>query len=297
MATYNITSVPSSLAFGDIVNCPYDGTQHTLTLAAGIYQLECWGARGGGHYNNTLSGAIGGYSKGLLNLTSSTTLYLTAGGRGTVGSTTGTHAGGYNGGGSGTAYSGGGGGATHIALASGLLSSLQGNQTSILMVAGGGAGSASTGTYNRVSPGLGGGTNGSNGLSILIPNSTLNYTKCFGLGGTQTRAGYALNSSTSCKGAFGTGGNASGSYSSGGGAGFYGGGGSSNYGTGGGGSGYINESRIINGTSTIELQASTNPDTTNYNGYIRIKVKQAGIETGVYIKIKGEWRMISNGIV
>lgn len=290
--TYDLSAtIPTTLNTGDIINCPYADTIRLITLPVGIYELECWGAKGGGYGSNTLSGGNGGYTNGLINLTSPQSLYLVTGGKGALGGTSGTHAGGYNGGGIGTAYSGGGGGATHIALASGTLSSLYADQTQILLVAGGGAGAASNNTYYRAGEGLGGGTNGTNGLSIMIPNSTNNYTKNFGLGGTQKRAGYVLNDSSICVGSFGQGGNAAGNYSSGGGGGFYGGGGSSNYGTGGGGSGYVNENRIISGYSTVEKN-STNPDVINFNGYIRITVLQAGVESGVYIKKNGEWRML-----
>ena len=297
MAIYNVgTNNPSVFNTGDIINCPYSNSIRSITLPIGIYQLECWGAKGGGWGSNSLSGGNGGYSKGLLNLIEPTTLYLVTGGKGTLGSTSSSHAGGYNGGGSGTGYSGGGGGATHIALASGVLSSFYANQTQLLMVAGGGAGAASNNSAYRAGEGCGGGTNGQNGLSILLANNTSNYTKNFGLGGTQKRAGYAMNSSSTAVGSFGQGGNATGSYSSGGGGGYYGGGGSSNYGTGGGGSGYINENRILNGFSKIQIN-STNPDTINFNGYIRITVKYPGVEPGVYIKVNGEWRMIQDGTI
>ena len=297
MTTYNIaTTTPSAIYAGDILNCPYTGTIKSITLPIGMYLLECWGAKGGGHPGSLLSGANGGYSKGVINLTEETTLYLVCGGRGTQGSTTQNHAGGYNGGGTGRYYSGGGGGATHIALKTGLLSSLATDQTQILMVAGGGSGSASNNTNHRASLGSGGGTNGKNGNFILLPNSTANYTHYFGLGGTQTRGGYALNNNTVGVGSFGQGGTATGNYSSGGGGGYFGGGGASNYATGGGGSGYINEYRIINGMTKTETGTS-NPDATNYHGYIRITAKLVGIEPGVYIKINGEWRMIENGLI
>jgi hypothetical protein len=47
MATYDLTSsIPaaSSLAAGDILNCPYSGTYKTVELPAGTYKLEVWGA-------------------------------------------------------------------------------------------------------------------------------------------------------------------------------------------------------------------------------------------------------------
>lgn len=49
MATYDLTSVsiPTTLAIGDILNCPYSGDKVSITLPAGRYLLECWGAQGG----------------------------------------------------------------------------------------------------------------------------------------------------------------------------------------------------------------------------------------------------------
>ena len=78
----------------------------SITLQAGDYLLEAWGAQGAS-YSTYQAGGKGGYSKGTLSLTTSDTLYITVGGTN-----------GYNGGGNaGQTYSSGGG-ATHIALSS-----------------------------------------------------------------------------------------------------------------------------------------------------------------------------------
>ena len=121
----------------------YTGGSQQITLDAGTYKLEVWGAQGGTGYSSSgvgKAGGKGGYSVGTISLSSSTTLYIVVGGSGNT--TNVTHSGGYNGGGANTLWSGyaggSGGGATHIATASGLLRNLSGNKQSILIVAGGG---------------------------------------------------------------------------------------------------------------------------------------------------------------
>ena len=170
MATYDlITTTPSSIKTGDILNCPYSGSAKSITLPKGTYKLECWGAQGGaGSYSSSGTAGKGGYSYGTLALSSSTTLYLYTGGRGGTGSTS--ASGGYNGGGSvtysaGTANDcGGGGGASHIATSSGLLSSLSSSTSSILLVAGGGGGIGWSWTPIG---GYGGGQTGGNGSNYM----------------------------------------------------------------------------------------------------------------------------------
>ena len=46
MATYDLTSVsmPTVLEMDDVLNCPYTGDKVSITLPAGRYCLECWGA-------------------------------------------------------------------------------------------------------------------------------------------------------------------------------------------------------------------------------------------------------------
>src|SRR5688572_8206070 len=63
----------------------YTGSVQTLTLLAGNYEIECWGANGGaGGTTSALTGTggIGGYSKGTYSVASSTTLYIYVGGVG-----------------------------------------------------------------------------------------------------------------------------------------------------------------------------------------------------------------------
>lgn len=86
----------------------YTGKVQSISLAAGTYSLDCYGAQGGG-----TNGGKGGRSTGTITLTSPTTLNVYVGGQGSKASSIG-QGGGYNGGGN--AYNGGygGGGMTHI---------------------------------------------------------------------------------------------------------------------------------------------------------------------------------------
>jgi hypothetical protein len=62
---------------GEIDNFSYTGSVQQINLPKGTYQLEVWGADGGGQY-----GGKGGYSKGEYNVTTPTTLYVCVGGVG-----------------------------------------------------------------------------------------------------------------------------------------------------------------------------------------------------------------------
>lgn len=140
----------------------YTGNIQSIELLPGIYQLECWGAQGGQGNDNEYANTSwnygkGGYSIGTIEIKTKTILYICVGGRGI--SYSGYPAipanslvnGGYNGGGNtfrdSYEFGGSGGGATHIALQSGLLSSLESKKDSILLVAGGGGGSGEDNEY------------------------------------------------------------------------------------------------------------------------------------------------------
>lgn len=133
---------------GTVLNYAYTGSYQEVTLPAGQYKLQCWGAQGGSNaaassYGITAkAGGKGGYSEGIITLFSKTTVRVYVGGQGT------SSAGGFNGGGSTTGSStynasneqgvsrmGGGGGATDIRLSDGAL-------LSRMIVAGGGSGGA-----------------------------------------------------------------------------------------------------------------------------------------------------------
>ncbi len=222
------------------------GAVQNVTLNAGTYKLEVWGAQGGS-YSTTYTGGKGGYSYGTLTLNNTTNLYVYVGKQGGAHSTTtgGTSAGGFNGGGSAktVAYSGttsyvtGGGGASDIRIG-------QDSLYARVIVAGGGSGSS-----NGNSGYYGGGTSAGYGVS--------------GYGGTTTTAG--------TNGSFGVGANAAPSstnykYASpGGGGGWYGGGSSGtnrsdsiNYRTyTGGGSGYVYTSSTASNYPSGNLLTST----------------------------------------
>lgn len=163
----------------------YTGDIQSVKLSSGTYKLEVWGAEGGSGYNSS-KGGKGGYSVGTVTFTKETTIYIGVGGAGlpTSGSSFSTLQGGYNGGGTGNgnsgAWGGSGGGATHIATASGTLSSLSSNKSSVLIVAGGGGGGG-----HDTAGGAGGGTSGIKGTSGAdIGTQTTGYS--FGQGQSST---------------------------------------------------------------------------------------------------------------
>lgn len=159
---------------GTVYNFDYTGTVQEVTLPAGRYKLQCWGAQGGsvsGSY--TANGSKGGYSEGVLNITSTYKFYIFVGGKGTdssTSSTSGTDNGGWNGGGGSVRYSSydssntygmsyprPGGGATDIALVTSDMaySSYRNNRSSTsllsrIIVAGGGAGASARYTETTV---------------------------------------------------------------------------------------------------------------------------------------------------
>ena len=243
----------------------YSGKEDTfVTPCDGIYKFETWGAQGGS------SGGIGGYgaySVGTIKLHEKDNIYINVGGEGKTHPNQGTNEsywfnaqGGYNGGGS--AYAscgqGGGGGATHIALVSGLLSTLSEKQDSILIVSSGGGGA-----YHW----KGGDGNGNSGGGYEV---TPTYTSKIYVSGTFGQGGSGRGSN--CGGGGGGGGFL------GGGAGLYGGGGSS----------YIANPKLTNkamycyncdessdeSTKTISTENVSETPISNYakkgNGYVKI---------------------------
>ena len=216
------------------------------------YKIECWGAEGGGASGNS-RGAKGGYSIGYKSLGASNDLYVCVGSKGgdILGNTGGN--GGYNGGGKGGngcqgdyTYTiiggGGGGGATHIATTDrGVLKNYKDfYELELLLVAGGGGG---LGVVGQTPPGVGGGENGGNATSCggtTIEGATQISGYAFGQGQDGKTKSVAVSG-----GAEGNGG---------GGGGLYGGhasqleGADSNC-AGTGGSGYINTTKITNGTT------------------------------------------------
>lgn len=258
----------------DVYEFGYTGNVQEVTLQPGLYAFEAWGAQGGNGYNSssyTSTGGKGGYSYATVKVSTATKYYIVVGGQGTTATSTSTYAGGYNGGGSGYYYSGGGGGATHIATATGTLSSLSGNTGKIVMVAGGGGGGYYYSTSYYKSGAVGGGSSGAN-----ANGGYYGYTIT---GGTNSAAG--TNSySSSANGAFGQGGNHIGTsstyrYSGGGGGGYYGGAGGGRRAPGAGGSGYVNTSLVMGGSTTAGSKSFAAPGggtETGHagNGYVKI---------------------------
>ena len=236
---------------GHVYNYNYTGDVQIFNpLCNGIYQLEVWGAKGGGS-----NGGRGGYSVGYTNLAQEETLYIGVGGAGR--SSGSVISGGYNGGGynrTNEHEAGAGGGATHIAKVTGTLAAI-GYESFVtekngLIVAGGGGG-----VTQWHSGGAGGGLSGTGG------------SQAGGSPGTQTSGN-----------AFGQGGNGQTSYTTGGGGGgFYGGTGGTANGTGGyGGSGWIDgviEGQTIAGNAAMPKYDGTTGTMVgnNGNGYARIK--------------------------
>lgn len=154
---------------GTVMDFSYTGGVQEVTLPAGRYKLQCWGAQGGnvtGTY--AVAGSKGGYSEGVLVLTEPKTLYIFVGGQGTSYTSSASQTsttvinGGWNGGGAGVrtsrynsggtdgrSFPRGGGGATDIALVTSSMSYSSGRTTrsdaslkSRIIVAGGGAGAS-----------------------------------------------------------------------------------------------------------------------------------------------------------
>lgn len=236
---------------GSVMNFDYTGSVQTATLTPGAYKLECWGAQGGnsnqsnGTYGN---GGKGGYSTGILNVSTNTTIYITVGGQGQNGILNTRTAGGFNGGGDGygtnnSGVGGGGGGASDISLMSPVFSHSSyfinnirdtNSLLSRIIVAGGGGSAGYDVRNNAANGGAGGGTKGQDGLSNRVYHGTGGKQTTFGTGGSSEEPNrYSVQAK------FGCGASASNStdVAPGGGGGWYGGG--LHCDSAGGGSGYV----------------------------------------------------------
>lgn len=225
MATYNLwNGIPEKLLTGDILNYPHFdeasgqyGLPLQMTLPKGIYRLEVWGCSSGTFdleipvgVRSSASDGTGGYSRGTLTLSASTTAFLTPGGIGENGgrsrvTSTATRL-----------YKTGSGGGTDIRL-------LQNTVSHRLIVAGGGGESGDQSGYGGTTSLKGGGGGGLSGIGS---------TGRYGGAGTQTTGGatgtgYNLDNHWYSNGSFGSGGYWSGNYDlmeGLGGGGWYGGG-------------------------------------------------------------------------
>ena len=239
---------------GFSANYTYTGSVQPVMLDDGVYELECWGADGGG--GNV---GKGGYSRGTYIVSAPATFYVYVGGRGQ----TANGVGGWNGGGNTqNGGSSGGGGGTDIRTTQ------NATYSDRIIVAGGGGGEGTTSVDGA--GGHGGGITGLGGYSTTVAGYISTYEA--GHGGTQTAGGSrgiigGLTGQTD--GVFGMGGLGYGSSGGGGGGGWYGGGGGLHHG-GGGGSGYIaglTGSAVTAYTTQVDFVA--NP-VTDGNGYVRI---------------------------
>ena len=271
MTTYDLTqTIPTALAVGDILDCPYSGAEIAITLPNGRYKIECWGASGGnGNNSATYRGGAGGYAHGILTLNADRTVYLYAGGAGTGKAGTGVQAGGFNGGGAGGYYRGGsGGGASDVRVGDNAL-------TSRVIVAGGGGGGAYRSGYYG---GAGGGDNGADGTGYSTTYNAKGGTHSGGGAGGSYNGGVYQGED----GSLGQGGAAATATTSnygrggGGGGGYYGGGGSGYrasssyyyYGQsgGGGGSGYI-DAALTDAETVAGNESFTDSDGSTVTGH------------------------------
>ena len=265
------------LKVNDTTDFSYTGNVQQYTVPAGTDSvfMQVWGAQGGGQFAPQYwgTGGKGGYASGSLRVNGGDVLYVVVGQEGFQSATDMA----YNGGGYGNLNTGSygngatGGGATHIATASGQLSSLSSNTNAVKIVAGGGGGASgctsssySTYAYNG---GAGGGLTGISGTGYSAT------TRVAGTGGTQSAGGTSYTSSYppvipsgfgqgACVNAY-TGDVIQGG---GGGGGYYGGGcGWHNGGGGGGGSSYI--APLANGLTIAGNASMPSPSGTNETGH------------------------------
>lgn len=286
----------------DVIEFDYTGAVQSVTLNAGTYTLECWGAQGGTY--SSYIGGYGGYSKGTITLAKTTTVYVSVGGAGSSSSTTA----GFNGGGTGISSGRGGGGATDVRIG-------QNSLYSRVIVAGGGGGAGVT-SANANPCGCGGGEYGGDGYYNDTTGSyTIGQNRC---GGSASQTAGGKTWSTSTQATFGQGGNASGYSCGGGGGGWYGGGGAydndsdSDGRWGGGGSGYVytsstaknypngcllNSTHYLTNAKTIagnkSFKSPTGKNETGHtgNGFCRI-TNLTPTQYGLYVKTNSGWEHI-----
>lgn len=194
----------------------YTGSPVSYVVPAGVTQLtvDCYGARGG-NYTTYAQGGFGGYVRAIVPVTPGETLTIRVGQQGqSLGYSTSTSAGGYNGGAPGYGTGGAGGGGQSDVYRS----------STPLMIAGAGGGAAGGSPYAaRPDGGAGGGLIGGTGVTNTAAGSA------GGTGGTQSAGGTGGGGFTG-NGTQGAGGQGSNTTTSsyqggGGGAGYWGGGG------------------------------------------------------------------------
>lgn len=286
----------------------YTGGEQVFTApVSGIYKLETWGAQGGNTSETILEvytskiGGFGAYATGKVALEKDEVIYISIGQKGnsTISnsssiSTNCSTEKSYNGGGSAfiencVDVAGSGGGATHIAIKSGELYTLEKYKESILLVAAGGGGSYSHLNYAS-NGGNGGGISGGLPQSLEDGGICSDRTLTLGIAASQISGGTTSGCTAvdTDQAFFGFGNSTLSGWGSGGGGGYYGGGaGRTAYGAG-GGSSYIGNSLLTEkamycyncqesseeSTKTISTTCSEETPTENCskkgNGYARI---------------------------
>ena len=226
-----------------------------LTLNKGTYLLEVWGAQGGSYDITYGNGGLGGYSKGIINLNSTTNIHVYVGGQGGFVQNTGNdyytdgannNSGGFNGGANASYYGGGGGGASDIRIITDGVTDDNSLYARVIVAGGGGGAQGKQGYYGH--GGAGGGLTGGDGTYDAEYSDPTTDSTYVGKGATITSGGEAgyYPPKPASAGTFGFGGVA-GNYKAStdggpgaGGGGWYGGGGAAYmYAGGGGGSGWV----------------------------------------------------------
>ena len=246
------------------INFTYTGAPAMVSLEAGFYLFECWGAKGIKSEHDIsqngckFAGGGGGYARGIIKLHNKTDFFVYVGGKGSISQV-------FNGNNVSDSPSYRGGGATDIRLTGGdwyLFDSLK----SRIIVAGGSGGA------ERYCGGEGGGLEG-------LSNPILHNSSLYATGGTQTSGGEAgsySNYGTAQHGTFGNGGTGycHGNTTKcdpgpGGGGGYYGGGGVPYYGAAGGGSSFISGLQGCNAIfeNSTEDHIIHSDQSIHYSGY------------------------------
>lgn len=234
----------------------YKGQAESVTLNPGKYQIEAWGASGGGNEPTTSSttGGKGAYAKAVFNVTEETTLYVYVGGQGSAYSESNEYNGGFNGGGN--SYNGfGGGGASDVRLLRGDADDTASLLSRIIVAGGGGGSSKARGTSYGNGGAAGNLSSASNGTSVgvnqlFVGKGAISTAIAVGYNTYTKEDGTIQNIPQTEKGGLGTGGSVDFDGAGAGGGGYFGGSAAHDeYAGGGGGLSFVyqNETNLMNG--------------------------------------------------